>query len=136
MEKNPTILTVVAAALVRSDGNILLQKRPEGKAMQGLWEFPGGKVEGAELPESALVRELAEELDICVLPENLEPATFVTWPLGVRHLSLSLYICREWAGEPKSQEQADIMWVSLSDMATLHMPPADYPLVSRLKKLL
>ena len=58
MEKNPTYLFVAAAALVDENGRILVQKRPEGKPMAGLWEFPGGKVEAGETPESALVREL------------------------------------------------------------------------------
>jgi hypothetical protein len=63
MKKIPT-LTVVAAALVAPDGRILLQQRAQGRAMAGLWEFPGGKVEEGETPEAALVRELREELGI------------------------------------------------------------------------
>ncbi|CAN5286847.1 hypothetical protein BH10PSE13_BH10PSE13_07430 [soil metagenome] len=51
-------LMVVAAALVDADGRILLQQRPAGKTLAGLWEFPGGKIEEGEVPEAALVREL------------------------------------------------------------------------------
>ena len=58
MEKNPTILFVVAAALTDEKGQILLQKRPEGVQMGGLWKFPGGKVDNGESPEVALIREL------------------------------------------------------------------------------
>ncbi len=100
MEKNPTMLFVVAAALTNQDGEILLQKRPEGRQMAGLWEFPGGKVDVGESPESALVRELQEELGIDVLAENLVPITFASEPLGDRNLLLLLYRCTKWQGEP------------------------------------
>ncbi|MEY3914856.1 MAG: hypothetical protein RLZZ103_355, partial [Pseudomonadota bacterium] len=86
MEKNPTTLFVVAAALANESGAILLQKRPDQASMGGLWEFPGGKVEAGETPEAALARELFEELGISVNLEDLIPESFASEPLGDRHL--------------------------------------------------
>ncbi|HEY0007132.1 MAG TPA: NUDIX domain-containing protein, partial [Tepidisphaeraceae bacterium] len=99
-DANPT-LTVVAAALVDRESRVLLQRRPEGRQMAGLWEFPGGKVEPGERPEAALMRELHEELGIGTDPACLVPAAFASDDLGDRHLLLLLYICREWRGEPR-----------------------------------
>jgi 8-oxo-dGTP diphosphatase len=95
MEKNPTTLFVVAAALTNQSGAILLQKRPDHVSMGGLWEFPGGKVEAGESPEVALARELFEELGISVNPQDLIPETFASEPLGDRHLLLLLYLVME-----------------------------------------
>ena len=135
MEKNPTILLVVAAALTNEKGQILLQKRPEGAQMGGLWEFPGGKVDNGESPETALVRELEEELGITVAAQDLVPETFASAPLGDRNLVLLLYRCDHWAGTPKPIYATDIQWLLPQDMAVLPMPPADYPLVRKLQSL-
>ena len=81
-----TSLVVVAAALVDRDGRLLVQRRPEGLAMAGLWEFPGGKVESGEVPEAALIRELEEELGIGVEHACLAPACFASDTIGDRHL--------------------------------------------------
>jgi 8-oxo-dGTP diphosphatase len=135
MEKNPTLL-VVAAALVGVDGRVLLQQRPAGKAMAGLWEFPGGKVEVGERPEQALVRELGEELGIAVEEAALVPAAFASAPLGDRHLLLLLYLCRGWKGEPQALDAAALRWATPAEMRGLAMPPADVPLVVALERLL
>jgi 8-oxo-dGTP diphosphatase len=136
MQKNPTLLIVVAAALVRDDGAVLLQKRPEGRSMAGLWEFPGGKLEEGEAPEAALVRELREELAIDVEPARLTPACFASAMIGNRPLLLLLYICRQWSGEPKAVESPELDWVQIADMRSLAMPPADLPLIELLAQLL
>ena len=135
MEKNPTILFVVAAALTDEKGQILLQKRPEGAQMGGLWEFPGGKVDNGESPEVALIRELEEELGIIVSAQDLVPETFASAPLGDRNLVLLLYRCAHWAGTPKPIYATDIQWLLPQDMAALPMTPADYPLVQKLQSL-
>jgi 8-oxo-dGTP diphosphatase len=132
MEKNPTVLFVVAAALTNQVGEILLQRRPEGRQMAGLWEFPGGKVDEGESPESALARELKEELGIDVAPKNLVPFAFASEPLEGRNLLLLLYRCRIWQGEPQPLDASEIRWLMPSDMRSLPMPPADVPLVSAL----
>ena len=136
MEKNPTMLFVVAAALTNQAGEILLQRRPEGRQMAGLWEFPGGKVDSGESPESALVRELEEELGVVVEPGNLHPLAFASEPLGDRNLLLLLYICRTWQGDPKPLESPEIRWLRPEDMSALPMPPADRPLVVALEQRL
>ena len=136
MKKIPTTLLVVAAAFVDENGRILLQKRPEGRSMAGLWEFPGGKLEEDETPEAALVRELWEELAIEIDPANLSPACFASASVGDRPLLLMLYICTAWEGEPVAVESPELGWFSISEMAGLDMPPADIPLIELLKKLL
>lgn len=135
MEKNPTILFVVAAALTNESGAILLQKRPDHASMGGLWEFPGGKVETGESPEVALARELFEELGISVNLKDLVPETFASEPLGDRNLLLLLYRCVHWEGTPTPHFASEIRWVHPNEMAKLPMPPADYPLVERLNRI-
>ena len=136
MKKIPTTLLVVAAALLREDGRILLQKRPDGRSMAGLWEFPGGKLEDGETPALALVRELSEELALNVDPANLKPACFASAEIGNRQLLLMLYICTLWGGEPVAVESPELGWFSIEEMVGLPMPPADIPLIDLLKKLL
>jgi 8-oxo-dGTP diphosphatase len=135
LQKIPTML-VVAAALADEGGRILLQQRPEGTAMAGLWEFPGGKVEEGERPEAALARELREELGIEVDAERMVPACFASAPLGERHLVLLLYICRDWAGEPRALHATALQWARPDEMRGLPMPPADEPLIGLLEALL
>lgn len=131
-----TPLTVVAAALVDSQGRVFVQQRPAGKAMAGLWEFPGGKVEPGESPEAALIRELREELLIETETACLAPATFSTGMIGERPLLLLLYVCRKWRGMIQPQEAAGTRWVTTPQMFALDMPPADRPLVAMLDALL
>ena len=129
-------LLVAAAALVDADGRLLVQQRPAGKPMAGLWEFPGGKVEAGETPEAALVGELAEELDLETQTACLAPAAFASEPLEDRHLLLLLYICRRWQGVPRAIEGGAICWVRPAELHGLAMPPADRPLVGLLDALL
>ena len=135
MKKIPT-LVVVAAALIDADRRVLLQQRAPGRAMAGLWEFPGGKVEEGELPEAALARELAEELGIAVEEAALAPACFASAPNGSAHMLLLLYTCRTWTGDPQALDASAIRWSSIADMRGLPMPPADEPLIDLLEALL
>ncbi|NIJ29222.1 8-oxo-dGTP diphosphatase [Sphingomonas insulae] len=135
-DRAPTLLPVVAAALVDGEGRVLLQRRPPGKQMADLWEFPGGKIEPGESPEAALARELAEELAITVDPATAIPLTFASAALGQRHLLLLLYLIRDWQGEPRPLEASALAWVLPQDMHALAMPPADVPLVAMLERLL
>ncbi len=156
---------VAAVALIDPDKRILLAQRPENKAMAGLWEFPGGKMEKGELPESALIRELHEELGIEVCNSCLSPATFVSYvysnepqkeeagcgcpvdnrhfvpakELGLKeefHLLMMLYACRKWKHAPVAREGQKLAWKTLAEMRRLPMPPADRPLVEALSNLL
>lgn len=120
---------VVAVALIDDKGRVLLAQRPEGRAMAGLWEFPGGKVEAGEIPEQALVRELREELGIEVAADSLEPLTFASHSYEKFHLLMPLYACRQWKGALSGQEGQQIAWAAASDVAGYDMPAADVPLV-------
>lgn len=129
-------LLVVAAALVDRDGRVLLQQRPAGRQMAGLWEFPGGKVDPGERPEEALIRELKEELGIDTDEACLAPATFASAPLGDRHLLLLLYVCRKWRGDPQALDASALKWLRPQQMFSLEMPPADKPLIGILDSLI
>ncbi len=131
-----TLFPVVAAALIDSDGRVLVQCRPPGKMMAGRWEFPGGKIEPGETPEMGLVRELHEELGIEVSPADLSAAAFASEPLAGRHLLLLLYVCRKWGGTAAALDASEIRWIYPNDLGALQMPPADAPLVTLLQKLL
>lgn len=130
------LLLVVAAALVDGQGRVLVQCRPPGSSLPGLWEFPGGKPEAGESPEQALSRELAEELGISTEPGDFIPTVFASEPLSDRHLLLMLFICRNWEGEPQPLHATELRWIHPADLHTLAMPPADYPLITGLVKLL
>ncbi|MBP2276846.1 8-oxo-dGTP diphosphatase [Sphingomonas sp. PL20] len=130
------MMLVVAAALVDRAGRVLVQRRPPGKALAGLWEFPGGKVEPGETPEAALVRELEEELGVVVAPTALTPLTFASEPLADRHLLLLLYLCRVWAGEPQALDATALAWHAPAALRGLEMPPADLPFIPALETAL
>lgn len=136
MENNPTYLFVVAAALIDEGRRVLVQKRPEGKPMAGLWEFPGGKIENDETPEKALVRELFEELNLKVAEKNVQPFTFASEKLGEKHLMLFLYVCDRWEGIIEEHEAEEVRWVTMPELERLEMPPADIPLVKRLSLIM
>jgi len=132
----PRLILVVACALIDSDGRVLLAQRPPGKAMGGLWEFPGGKVDSGETPEDTLIRELREELGITVKEACLAPFTFASHPYQDFHLLMPLYVCRRWDGRPQALEHSALKWVRPRDMGQYPMPPADLPLVPMLRDLL
>ncbi len=127
---------VVAVALVDPDGRVLIAKRPEGKPMAGLWEFPGGKVREGELPEAALVRELDEELGIDITESCLAPLSFASHVYDDFHLLMPLYVCRVWKGMVSPREGQEIKWVRPVRLGDYPMPPADKPLVAMLRDLL
>ena len=130
------LLLVAAAALVDGDGRVLICKRPEGKSLAGLWEFPGGKVEVGETPEQALVRELQEELGIAARIDCLAPFVFASHAYEEFHLLMPLYLLRRWEGFVQRREHADLAWVRPSKLADYPMPPADRPLVAHLRDFL
>ncbi|HVY14480.1 MAG TPA: bifunctional GNAT family N-acetyltransferase/(deoxy)nucleoside triphosphate pyrophosphohydrolase [Rhodopila sp.] len=131
-----TLLLVVACALVDVDGRVLLARRPEGKKMAGLWEFPGGKLNPGEMPEAALIRELKEELGIDVTAACLAPFAFASHDYGSFHLLMPLFICRRWKGIPTTREGQTLAWVRAAKLAEYEMPPADKPLIPLLREFL
>jgi len=130
------IVLVVAGALVDADGRVLIARRPEGKAMAGLWEFPGGKVAAGETPEAALVREFEEELGIDTRESCLAPIAFASHRYDDFHLLMPLYVCRVWKGTPAALEGQELAWVRPPRLSDYAMPPADAPLVAMLRDLL
>ncbi len=134
VKEKPTWVMVVAAAIIDQDGRALMQQRPRGKHHAGLWEFPGGKVEPGEIPRSALVRELAEELKIVVDPAELVPAGFAdNGEDGQgRPLVILLYSLSRYDGVPRSTEGAELAWHGPETLHHLPLPPLDRFLTSRL----
>nr|WP_216671304.1 8-oxo-dGTP diphosphatase MutT [Mangrovicoccus sp. HB161399] len=123
------MVLVSAVVLVDSDGRVLVTQRPEGKAMAGLWEFPGGKVEPGETPEAALIRELQEELGIDTQASCLAPLTFASHSYDSFHLLMPTFVCRRWQGTPSGREGQAMKWVRPKDLRALAMPEADLPLI-------
>ena len=120
---------VSAVALIDKDGSVLLAQRPVGKAMAGLWEFPGGKVEPGETPEVALIRELQEELGIDTWASCLAPLTFASHSYSDFHLLMPVFACRRWQGTPQGREGQILAWVAANQLRNYEMPPADIPLI-------
>ncbi len=129
------LVLVAACALIDSDGRVLLTRRPAGKPMEGLWEFPGGKIEPGERPEDTLVRELGEELGIVVREDCLAPLTFASHAYVEFHLLMPLYVCRRWEGMVEAKEAQEIAWVRPPRLKDYPMPPADKPLIAHIVDL-
>ena len=131
-----SLLLVSAVALIDADDRVLLARRPEGKSMAGLWEFPGGKVQDGETPEAALIRELDEELGIDTYESCLAPIGFASHAYDDFHLLMPLFVCRVWEGTPQPREGQKLAWVRPNALREYPMPPADVPLVAQLQDLL
>ena len=121
-------ILVVAAVVIR-DGCVLLSRRPPGKHLAGLWEFPGGKVETWESPEEALVREVREELALEIA--SLRPYAFVHHDYPEKRILMLTYRC-EARGEPVAAD-LEWRWQPLSGLEAACMPPADAPIVEALR---
>ena len=130
------LLLVAACALIDRDGRVLLTRRPEGKKMAGLWEFPGGKMKPGETPEAALIRELHEELGIDVAANCLAPFAFASHAYEGFHLLMPLFLCRRWRGTAVAREGQTLAWVRPDKLADYPMPEADRPLVPLLRDFL
>ena len=130
------IVLVVACALVDVDGRVLICKRPQGKSLAGLWEFPGGKVEAGETPEAALIREMDEELGVTITQSCLAPFVFASHTFETFHLMMPLYLCRRWSGVVVAKEHEALAWVKPNALSNYDMPPADAPLIAYLRDFL
>jgi 8-oxo-dGTP diphosphatase len=130
------IILVAAVALLNEEGKVLLAKRPPGRPLAGLWEFPGGKVDPGEDPETALIRELMEELGIEIARANLVPLTFASHAYPEFHLLMPLYLCKRWEGDIAAQENQELLWVKPDELRLYDMPPADESLKASLPNLI
>ena len=121
----------VVAAIIRRDGKILITRRPDNVHLAGLWEFPGGKVEPNESMQTALTREIREELgvEIEVLAERLR----IQHDYPTRSVELHFFEALLVSGDPQPLVVADMRWVSPSDLAQFDFPEADRELISLLK---
>jgi 8-oxo-dGTP diphosphatase len=139
MTKRALVL-VAACVLIDADGRVLIAQRPEGKAMAGLWEFPGGKIEDGERPEDTIIREMHEELGITIKDACLTPFIFASHSYPDFHLLMPLFLCRRWDGIAQPREGQKVAWVRIKDLALsterYPMPPADAPLIPLLRDLL
>jgi 8-oxo-dGTP diphosphatase len=139
MTKRALVL-VAACVLIDADGRVLIAQRPEGKAMAGLWEFPGGKIEDGERPEDTVIREMHEELGIIIKDACLTPFIFASHSYPDFHLLMPLFLCRRWEGIAQPREGQKVAWVRIKDLALnterYPMPPADAPLIPLLRDLL
>jgi 8-oxo-dGTP diphosphatase len=134
------LLLVAACALIDDRKRVLIAQRPEGKKLEGLWEFPGGKIESGESPEQTLVRELSEELGIRIDGSSLTALTFASYRYPEFHLLMPLFVCRQWSGMPSPLENQVLAWASVTDLlrpdSPYPMPPADAPLIPALQGFL
>lgn len=126
------LLLVAACALIDADNRVLIAKRPAGKSMAGLWEFPGGKIEPEERPEETIIRELSEELGIDATEACLAPLAFASHAYDDFHLLMPLYVCRRWKGRVTPCEGQELAWVKAVRLRDYPMPAADIPLVAHL----
>ncbi|HYZ62218.1 MAG TPA: 8-oxo-dGTP diphosphatase MutT [Acetobacteraceae bacterium] len=135
-ESGTPLVLVAACALIDVDGRILITRRPEGKPMAGLWEFPGGKLHPGEAPEEAIIRELREELGIDVASNCLAAFAFASHRYKRFHLLMPLFLCRRWSGRPEGREGQSLAWVRPEKLADYPMPEADKPLIPLLRDFL
>lgn len=132
--KRPIVI-VAACALLDPEGAVLIAKRPEGRPLAGLWEFPGGKIEAGEEPEEALIREIHEELGIDIAKSDLTPLIFASHAYPDFHLLMPVYLCRRWQGSVAAREGQELLWVRPDALHRYDMPPADEPLKIALRDL-
>ncbi len=125
-----TVLSVVAA-VIEQDGQFLVTRRLPGVHLGGMWEFPGGKIDPAEEHDTALRRELREELGVEVAVGELLHQTTHAYP--ERTVALFFYRCA-LRGVPHPQLGQDMRWVKRQELPQLGFPPADAELIDRLVK--
>jgi 8-oxo-dGTP diphosphatase len=126
-------IQVVAGILSDASGRVLLAQRPPGAHLAGTWEFPGGKIEPGESAESALRRELHEELGIEIGAIELQPLISIPWRYPEKSIVLHALRVHDFRGEPHGREAQDLCWARLEDLAGIPMPPPDLPIVTALR---
>lgn len=127
-ELNP--VHVAVAIVVNSKGEILIARRPEGVHLEGLWEFPGGKLEQGETVFAAIQRELVEETGIQI--ESGRQLIKIIHEYPEKIVKLDTWLIKEWAGLPEGLEGQEIRWVGLNGLQDFEFPEADQPIISAL----
>ncbi|CAL5220405.1 g2416 [Coccomyxa viridis] len=133
-QHNVAMMIVVAGALLNDKGQVLVSQRKPSQSFPGKWEFPGGKVNPYEDPESALIRELNEELSIEIEAQDLKPLTFASQRHGDCHILMPLYVCTRWKGQVMGNEGQEVEWCSIADLKQREMPPGDIPLIAAVER--
>jgi 8-oxo-dGTP diphosphatase len=125
---------IVTSAIIQNEKDeYLVVQRPEPKVFAYYWEFPGGKLEAGETPEQALCREIYEEINLQIKPEDLVPFQFCTHQYDYGHITLLSFKCRKWTGELILKEnQPDYKWLPLSMLNTIEVPVGNYQVLEAL----
>ena len=123
------LVTVSALVLLDQDKRILISERPQGKFMQGFWEFPGGKLEKGENPEICLIREIKEEIGVDLENFCFSPLIFTLNKYENFDVLLLLFICREWEGIVSPKENQNIKWVFVNKLFDSNLLPGDQKLI-------
>lgn len=127
------LVVEVAAGLIRDTaGRILVTRRRRGSHLEGLWEFPGGKLEAGETPAACLTRELTEELSATFAVGDLVET--VRWEYPDRTVVIHFFDCRHTFGEIAPTQDQAMEWVELARLRDYEFPPADRELIARLAR--
>ncbi len=122
----------VTAAIIRHEGKLLITERPEGKHLEGLWEFPGGKKEAGEALEECVKREIREELGIQINPQKL--LLSVTHEYETKIVELYAFLCSLVNGSPVPLEGQNIRWVDPEELSLYQFPPPDQKILEFLNQ--
>jgi mutator protein MutT len=125
------MIHVVAGAVTRADGRVLIAQRPPGKHLAGSWEFPGGKLEPGEARAAGLARELREELDITIRDPRPLVRVRHTYPYG--EVLIDMWVVTRYEGEPRGLDGQALRWCTQDELATSDLLPADRPIVRALR---
>lgn len=130
-DANSGIIHVVAAAVTRANGQVLIAQRPPGKHLAGGWEFPGGKLEPGEARAAGLARELREELDISIRDPRPLVRVRHTYPYG--EVLIDMWVVARYEGEPRGLDGQALRWCTQDELVMSDLLPADRPIVRALR---
>ena len=122
----------VVAAILQRDGAYFATQRGYGE-FEGMWEFPGGKIEPGESREIALKREIQEELGVDITIENLLCTTEYDYPSF--HLTMHCYLCSIASGDIELREHISALWLTANRLDDVAWLPADKEVIDKLKSL-
>ena len=121
----------VVAAIIQRDGAYFATQRGYGE-FEGMWEFPGGKIEPGESREVALKREIQEELGVDIIIEDSLCTTEYDYPSF--HLTMHCYLCSVASGEIELREHMSARWLTTKTLDSVEWLPADKYIIDELKR--